>query len=153
MEYVIKRADELYHSDEYVGEDYSDGICHWKYIDKKKVNGKWRYIYKLEKGGYDLGKNLHEKTLSLKNTETGSGVTAATGTKGAKSYVSISKSGGKGKGFTWDYQKVEKKIGNFTVTGKYNKKVKYFSMKISYTNPKIKKATSKGKNFINKLFG
>ena len=37
---------ELYHSDTYLGADYSDGIKHWKYIRKYKgKNGKWRYVY------------------------------------------------------------------------------------------------------------
>ena len=36
---------ELYHSDIYLGEDYTDGIKHWKYISKERVNGKWRYYY------------------------------------------------------------------------------------------------------------
>lgn len=36
----------LYHSDTYLGEDYSDGIKHWKYIKKEKLaNGKTRYYY------------------------------------------------------------------------------------------------------------
>ena len=29
----------LYHSDEYLGEDYTDGIKHWKYIKRKN---RWR---------------------------------------------------------------------------------------------------------------
>lgn len=37
---------ELYHSDIYLGKDYSDGIKHWKYIKREKVNGRWRYYYK-----------------------------------------------------------------------------------------------------------
>lgn len=37
----------LYHSDTYLGMDYTNGIKHWKYIKKiKKPNGKWKYIYK-----------------------------------------------------------------------------------------------------------
>jgi hypothetical protein len=36
----------LYHSDIYLGKDFSDGIKHWKYIKREKVNGKWRYYYK-----------------------------------------------------------------------------------------------------------
>ena len=37
---------ELYHSDIYLGEDYSDGIKHYKYLKKvKSASGKWRYIY------------------------------------------------------------------------------------------------------------
>lgn len=36
---------ELYHSDEYLGKDYSDGLKHWKYIRRYYRNGKWRYVY------------------------------------------------------------------------------------------------------------
>lgn len=36
---------ELYHSSVYLGLDYTDGIRHWKYIKKERVNGKWRYYY------------------------------------------------------------------------------------------------------------
>lgn len=36
---------ELYHSDIYLGQDFSDGIKHWKYVKRVKVNGKWRYYY------------------------------------------------------------------------------------------------------------
>lgn len=40
---------ELYHSDVYLGKDYSDGIKHYKYIKREKVNGRWRYYYKNDK--------------------------------------------------------------------------------------------------------
>lgn len=36
----------LYHSDIYLGQDFSDGIRHYKYLKKvKSASGKWRYIY------------------------------------------------------------------------------------------------------------
>ena len=41
--------DVLYHSDTYLGETYEDGLRHFRYIDKKMVNGKWRYYYKDDK--------------------------------------------------------------------------------------------------------
>ena len=42
----LENKDSLYHSDTYLGADYSDGIKHWKYIRKYKgKNGKWRYVY------------------------------------------------------------------------------------------------------------
>lgn len=40
------RNESLAHSDIYLGQDYSDGIRHWKYIKKVRKNGKWRYYYK-----------------------------------------------------------------------------------------------------------
>lgn len=42
---VKRKNDTLYHSDVYLGEDYSDGIYHWKYIKKEKKNGKFVYYY------------------------------------------------------------------------------------------------------------
>lgn len=37
---------ELYHSEIYLGKDFSDGFKHYKYLKKvKSANGKWRYIY------------------------------------------------------------------------------------------------------------
>ena len=37
---------ELMHSDEFLGVDYSDGLKHWKYIKRYKgKNGKWQYVY------------------------------------------------------------------------------------------------------------
>ena len=42
----LEKKGSLYHSDTYLGADYSDGIKHWKYIRKYKgKNGKWRYVY------------------------------------------------------------------------------------------------------------
>lgn len=37
---------ELYHSDTYLGTDYSDGLKHWKYIKRYRGrDGKYRYVY------------------------------------------------------------------------------------------------------------
>ena len=44
-----KINNELYHSDVYLGKDFSDGIKHFKYIKREKVNGRWRYYYKNDK--------------------------------------------------------------------------------------------------------
>lgn len=47
---ISKKLDnELYHSDVYFGKDFSDGIKHFKYIKREKVNGRWRYYYKNDK--------------------------------------------------------------------------------------------------------
>ena len=37
---------ELYHSDKYLGQDFSNGIKHYKYIKREMKNGKWVYYYK-----------------------------------------------------------------------------------------------------------
>lgn len=39
---------ELYHSDVYLGQDFSDGVRHFKYIKREMVNGRWKYYYKDE---------------------------------------------------------------------------------------------------------
>jgi len=49
----------LYHSDEYLGEDYTDGIYHWKYIKREKKNGRWVYYYEDKKA--DALKNKYNK--------------------------------------------------------------------------------------------
>lgn len=36
---------ELYHSNTYLGQDYSDGIRHFKYIKREMKNGRWVYYY------------------------------------------------------------------------------------------------------------
>ena len=46
---MIRNVNELYHSSVYLGQDYSDGIKHWKYIDKEIIKGKWVYYYKDDK--------------------------------------------------------------------------------------------------------
>ena len=37
--------DELYHSEIYLGKDYSDGVKHFKYIKREMKNGRWVYYY------------------------------------------------------------------------------------------------------------
>lgn len=39
----------------------SDELQHWKYISKKKVNGKWRYYYDVDKLKDDLGYDEREE--------------------------------------------------------------------------------------------
>lgn len=46
MEVRVKRTDKLFHSDTFLGEEFSDELYHWKYIKReKRPNGKWRYYY------------------------------------------------------------------------------------------------------------
>lgn len=61
---------ELRHSSIYLGRDYDDGIKHWKYVKKEKVNGKWKYYYKDDeydnaKTEYENAKNKYERTKYL----------------------------------------------------------------------------------------
>lgn len=60
---------ELYHSDIYLGKDYSDGIRHFKYIKREKLpNGKWKYYYK--DGEYYDAKNAYNTARSNANVYT-----------------------------------------------------------------------------------
>ena len=54
---------ELYHSDIYLGQDFSDGVKHWKYIKREKKNGRWVYYYKNDK----LDKLYSKKLDALNN--------------------------------------------------------------------------------------
>lgn len=48
-ETMFDNTNELYHTDIYLGQDYSDGIRHFKYIKRVKKNGRWVYYYKDDK--------------------------------------------------------------------------------------------------------
>lgn len=66
VQVVVKRNNELYHSDTFFGDSYSDELCHYKYIKKEKRNGKWIYIYESQKLKEDAkefltGKNARNK--------------------------------------------------------------------------------------------
>ena len=37
---------ELYHSERYLGQEFSDELYHWKYLSRKRKNGRWVYTYK-----------------------------------------------------------------------------------------------------------
>lgn len=37
---------ELYHSEKYLGQEFSDELYHWKYLSRKRKNGRWVYTYK-----------------------------------------------------------------------------------------------------------
>lgn len=52
--------DELYHSDTYLGNEYDEGLKHWKYIKKyKNSKGKTVYVY--------ANKETHDKIKAYKN--------------------------------------------------------------------------------------
>ena len=60
--------DEIFHSDIYLGKDFSDGIQHFKYIKREKKNGKWVYYYQDDEYEKDrmLGRmgDLHRADLA-----------------------------------------------------------------------------------------
>ena len=61
---------ELYHSEMYLGQDYSDGIKHYKYIKREMKNGKWVYYYK------DAATNKAKKNLVKARNKYGAAVNA-----------------------------------------------------------------------------
>lgn len=54
---------ELYHSDKYLGADYSNGIKHYKYIKRERINGRWVYYY-------DTRELVKQKDIIEKNINT-----------------------------------------------------------------------------------
>ena len=66
------RSEKIVHSDVYLGQEYSDGLYHWKYIKRERKNGKWVYYYKDDKLSeakykYDTDK----KALRYENSKRG----------------------------------------------------------------------------------
>lgn len=61
-EMFVNNKNVLYHSDVYLGKDFSDGIKHWKYIKREKRNGKWIYYYK-----DDITTNINNEVKSATN--------------------------------------------------------------------------------------
>lgn len=54
----------LFHSDTYLGEDYtSSNLKHWKYLKKEKKNGRWVYYYTDPTANF--GKDLDNQTQKL----------------------------------------------------------------------------------------
>ena len=39
------RSEKIFHSDVYLGQEFSDGLYHWKYIKRERRNGRWVYYY------------------------------------------------------------------------------------------------------------
>lgn len=61
---------ELYHSNSYLGADYSDGIKHYKYIKRERINGRWVYYYDtrdLVKQKDIVEKNINTEKYMIKN--------------------------------------------------------------------------------------
>lgn len=59
------KQNELYHSETYLGKDYSDGIRHWKYIKRERRNGRWVYYY--SDAEYDKAKKDYYQSKTNKN--------------------------------------------------------------------------------------
>lgn len=63
--------EELYHSNVYLGQDFSSGIKHYKYIKRIPIgNGKYRYIYEI-KDKYNDANGKYEKIGGKQKTKYG----------------------------------------------------------------------------------
>lgn len=65
-EVQVKRSnDELFHSDSFLGEEFSDELQHYKYIKREKKNGKWVYYYDTkELDKYNRGEAVTSKKMN-----------------------------------------------------------------------------------------
>ena len=74
MYHSLTNKNELFHSDTYLGQDFSDGVRHFKYIKREKVNGKWRYYYKDDKLNALAKKNeTNRAAITYENKKRGYG--------------------------------------------------------------------------------
>lgn len=161
-EIVIKRTQEiddesLFHSDTFLGDEFSDEMYHWKYIKKKKVNGKWRYYYdtteldkfdreetvkskKIDKDGNRVVRETEyrksDKLFSPGNSIFKFSMSPLSGSGSSYSGVTTTKYQGK---LSRAYAKAEKKIYNTFYKGKYaNQKASSLKHKAAKAKEKIK---------------
>lgn len=84
---------ELFHSSIYYGKDVSDGLSHYKYIDKyKSKSGKWVYVYNKIKKGIDTNKKVEAEEEGWKGDYDVSPASLKDKTGGTYSYDSKHKS-------------------------------------------------------------
>lgn len=160
-EVVINRSHEvndeaLFHSDTFLGEEFDDEMCHWKYVKRvKKPNGKYRYYYDREQVKEDLGVNAKEEYESAKYhekyTHEAKKFWEDSLTSRVKEYTSNGKiTRGEAAALklaseNYEYQKVKIAEAKARVS---EAAVKYGKTPLG----KLEKAKNKGKNFIKKLF-
>lgn len=69
------RSEKLFHSDVYLGQEFSDGIYHWKYIKRERKNGRWVYYYndedmnKAQADARSAKKDYDNATTSMANLQ------------------------------------------------------------------------------------
>lgn len=144
MYHSLTNKNELYHSNTYLGQDYSDGIKHFKYISKKMVNGKWQYIY-----AHKTGKNTYSFYNKTKG-KAGSkyGTYEKTGMQGNPNEKHTVKKGNRlftktrTTGASWDK--------NNKMTVEKTTEVGLARQGVDAAKAKLKKAKKKGKKAISK---
>lgn len=73
-EIKVKRSgeEELFHSDTFLGDEFSDEMYHWKYIKRERKNGKWVYYYDTtELDKYDKGTTSVSKSMDASGNTSG----------------------------------------------------------------------------------
>lgn len=137
----------LYHSDTYLGNDYTDGIKHWKYIKREKKNGRWVYYYKDD----NLNKLKKERDYDL-NALKYENKKRGYGNDSYSHYIH----NGKKVGNDAVYKKLKRDAtyssGNYSFA-KYKsdkRKKVYNTLLISPLNT-VSKTINKGKNFLSSL--
>lgn len=126
------KSDTLCHSDTYLGEDYTDGIKHWKYYKREKLsNGKYRYYY------YQDKTNVTYTSDSKKDDKWRGNIG-----KYAK-YTHVDQYGNK--------NTIQRKKGNGLITGHRVTIVGDGNSTEIYYDSKLERAIDRGKNKVNKL--
>lgn len=137
---------ELYHSDTYLGKEYSDGLKHFKYVSKEKLpNGKYRYYY-YHKTGFNTAA-IYAKTEGKKNSKYG---TYIHGDDRNRDIHTVKKSNK-----LFSSKKTSKFDGGTHTThevGKIRQTVDSAAKKVKKTTKKTKKKLSKFGRKLKKLF-
>ena len=163
---------QLYHSDTYLGSYYSDGIKHWKYIDKyKNRKGKWVYVYDKVKKGIQTNKKVEreeegwggpygvsEATLNNKYTKSNNGKTGGTYAFDANTNSALKRTNGAEVGkVTYNVKNGNQLFDSYDETVKTTIKdgTAYVERNANITYGYIHRATNyieSGKKYIEKFF-
>lgn len=129
---------ELYHTDVYRGESFSDELYHWKYMSRKWKNGRWVYTYKNEE--YEKAKKAKSKAESNRNVKSLKYASAHTNTKSQRQLALKD-----GKVTRKEAQKyTENKMKEESRKDAYDKaETKYAKAEKKYKNVKIKTLPSR----------
>lgn len=148
-EMFVNNKNTLYHSDVYLGKDFSDGIRHWKYIKREKKNGRWVYYYN-DDNLISLKKERDNNLAALKEEN----IRRKYGND-ANSYLIVNgKKVGNDKVYTKLKQDAIYTSGNYSFA-KYKsdkRKNRYNRWLIKPLN-KISSTVHKGKKLLSKIFG
>lgn len=144
MYHSLTNKNELYHSDTYLGQDFSDGIKHYKYVKKIPIgNGKYRYIYDI-KDTYNNSNGRYEKIGGKKESKYGT--YTKTNKDGGKSTYVVKKSNKLFSDKTGYSISVNQGPRNYTTV--HN--VGQLRRNYDYVSDKVKKAVDKTKAKVEK---